>query len=323
MRVLDNKRCIIAALLFLHFLGIVILPSTTSGSELPAKVELLFDLPWGDPKTPTLDTGNYGQPISGPNAVALDRKGRIWILDNHAHNLLEYDQQGKLLQTMALPHHHHDLLAVAEDGSFVLVSFHLQLIEALNPDGTLSSTMKLSSLLGPPRNIGFGHDGQLEMVNIFFERFVLGSIENPLPLRQVLVNRENGPVGSNIQCGISVKDSRVELLQWEKPAGLSSGRHRPHERILLDTPLATSARILSPCRKNQPLFLHLEKLKTSDQLQVESQIVKISDSSPLAVFHLPKNALYVPAQPITILDDTVFVLHTSSRGLQLWKWTPP
>ncbi|MBW1871481.1 MAG: hypothetical protein JRJ19_05415, partial [Deltaproteobacteria bacterium] len=261
-----------------------LIPTEVACDPSDPQLELLFSLAWGGKNGPQLSNRVKSSLTQGPTSVALGPQGKIWILDNQANRLLAYDNSGCLLEVVALTPGHRDDLAVGHDGSLALLARHTAKIEILGKNGRPKKTIELAAHLGPPRRIGFTQEIQVE--NAHGERFALGRPDDLKPLRQVLFNRRQGPIGSLFDCAVSVANGKVSLYRWGQPSKLTAER-RPADHIIdLELDGVASARLVSSC-SSRGMLVEVQRLEDGPVVKVSKEIVFVQDWRPATTWQLP------------------------------------
>jgi hypothetical protein len=306
-------------LLFLALGLLITVVATSHSTQSEKNLELLFSLSWSDSRTPQIRGGENEQTIQGPSAVALDKDSRIWILDNLDNKLHGYDLDGQLVDNIELLNRHYNLVAVADDGCFALLSFHLRQIDIIGANGNLKNTLELPIHLQMIRNMGFNSSGELELENAYGERFSLGSLENPKATREVLLARKMGPIGSSCECGIQVKDNKAVIQRWQEPWGLSDGRPHQAETFELELNVRGSVRFAGACHQDRVL-LDVERVPAGSRVETVREIVRVEKGKPLVSWQLPRGWLYVPHGRYASNKNETVVIHPMPEGLQVWRF---
>jgi DNA-binding beta-propeller fold protein YncE len=131
--------------------------STRRGSlfVLPIAAALCFTACSSDPATPELVWGKRGvQPgdLVKPRAIALDGKGRIYLVDWSAR-IQAYDLNGKYLgPTWSTPDYRNGRpsgLSIDRDGNLLVSDSHYSCLRIYSPEGTLLKTLGGKSGPGP------------------------------------------------------------------------------------------------------------------------------------------------------------------------------
>ncbi len=297
-------------------------PAAGGARESGAAPELLFVIPWGGDAGLTLDPGGPERPARGPGAAAVGPHGTIWILDDLAHRLAGYDRAGRLMRTMTVAPHSHDLLAVAPDGSFALTSWHLRRIELLDARGRALDPLDLPVHIGPPRGLAFSAAGLLELQNAHGERFVLGRPDAPRPWRAVLLDRRHGPPASRLECGLRLFDGRTILKQWKRPDGVEDGREPGAHFSEIDLGALASARLASVCGP-ETVLLEVERLLDGSRVRVSREVIRVRSGKPAGTWRMPDDWLYIPAGRFARTPSETLLIHPIADGLQVWRWRLP
>jgi hypothetical protein len=272
-----------------------------------AEPELLFTARWGGDAGPGIEGGKESA-VRGPTSVALDPLGNVWILDNLNNRLAGFDQKGNRHKEVRLTPGHRDDLAVGPDGSFALLSLHLHRIEVLDRDGGPLGFMKLSPLLSPPGRIGF--PGELEIENAHGERFRLGNVDHPRPVKQVLFGRR-------MECGIRVDAGAARLYTQGNAAVVAEGK-RACRVTDLDLGEVASARPVTDC--SQPAFLiEVERLLPGTRAAVEREVALVRDLDVRESWRV-EDSLYQPFRRFASRGGTVIMILPVESGLQVWRW---
>jgi len=287
-------------------LAVLMLFSTPAAGE----PELLFLAEWGGDAGPEVAIGE-GAPVRGPTSVALDPPGNVWILDNLNNRLAGYDQKGARIGEVALTPGHRDDLAIGPDGSFALLSMHLSRIEVLDRDGRPQGFLKLSPLLAPFGRISF--PGEIEIENPHGERFRLGTVENPRPIKQVLLGRR-------MECGIRVDAGAARLYTQDNNDLVAEGR-RSCRVTDLDLGEVASARPATDCSRSS-FLVEVERLLPGSKVIVEREVALVRDLDVQGRWSVA-GSLYQPFRRFASRGRTVVMILPVDSGLQVWRWRLP
>lgn len=273
--------------------------------------ELLFCARWGGDSGLGIEGGKES-PVRGPTSVALDPLGNVWILDNPNSRLVGYDQKGARLGEVTLTPGHRDDLAIGPDGSFALLAMHLSRIEVLDRDGRPQGFLKLSPLLAPLGRISF--PGEIEIENPHGERFRLGTVDHPRPIKQVLFGRR-------LECGIRVDAGRARLYTLEHSIETVAEGRRTYRTNDLDLDEVASARPVTDCSK--PAFLiEVERLLPVTKVNVEREVALVRDLGVIQRWSIESTMLYTPSRRFASRGNTVIMILPVESGLQVWRWRP-
>jgi hypothetical protein len=273
--------------------------------------ELLFTAQWGGDAGLGIESGK-GSPVRGPTSVALDPLGNVWILDNLNNRLVGFDEKGAPAGEVLLSPGHHDDLAVGPDGSFALLSMHLSQIEVLDRDGRPLGSLKLSPLLAPFGRISF--PGELEIENPHQERFRLGTVDNPRPIKQVLFGRR-------MECGIRVDAGAARLYTQDNAEVVAEGR-RSCRVTELDLGEVASARPVTNCFKNS-FLIEVERLLPGAKVFVKREVALVRDRDVQERWNVRNDWLYQPFRRFASRGDTVIMILPVESGMQVWRWRLP
>jgi len=269
--------------------------------------ELLFTARWGGDAGLGIEGGKES-PARGPTSVALDPLGNVWILDNLNDRLVGYDEKGSPAGEVLLSPGHRDDLAVGPDGSFALLSMHLSQIEVLDRDGRPLGFLKLSPLLAPFGRIGF--PGELEIENPHGERFSLGTLDNPRPIKQVLFGRR-------MKCGIRVDDGATRLYTQDNSEVVAEGR-RSYRVTDLDLGEVASARPVTNCFQRS-FLIEVERLLPGAKVIIEKEVILVRDLDVQERWRVA-DSLYQPFRRFSSREKTVIMILPVDSGLQVWRW---
>jgi len=288
-------------------LAIVTLISSSAAGE----PELLFTSPWDGGAGLGIESGKES-PVRGPTSVALDPLGNVWILDNFNSRLVGYDEKGTPIGEVLLSPGHRDDLAIGPDGSFALLSMHLYRIEVMDKDGRPQGFLKLSPLLAPLGRISF--PDEIEIENPHGERFRLGTVDNPRPIKQVLFGRR-------MECGIRVDAGAARLYIQDNAEVVAEGR-QPCRVTDLDLSQVASARPATDCSKRS-FLIEVERLLPGTKVAVEREVVLVSDNNPEERWNVGDAWLYQPFRRFASRDDTAVMILPVKSGMQVWRWSLP
>lgn len=284
-------------------IGVMLFSTSAAGEP-----ELLFTAEWGSDSGLEL-AGGKGTPVHGPTSVALDPLGNIWILDNLQNRLVGFNDKGGQIGEVQLTPGHRDDLAVGPDGSFAMLSMHLSQIEILDRDGRPLGNMRLSPLLAPVGRISF--PGELEIENAHGERFRLGTVDRPRPIKQVLFGRR-------FECGIRVDEGQAQLFTQESVAIVAEGK-RSYQVTSLDLGIVASARPATDCSAGS-FLIEVERLLPESRVIVEREVALVSDNDVKERWSVRDAWLYQPFRRFASRGDTVVMILPVDWGLQVWRW---
>jgi hypothetical protein len=288
-------------------LAIVMLFSAPAAGE----PELLFTAQWGSDAGLEI-AGGKKSPVRGPTSVALDPLGNVWILDNLKSRLVGFGEKGERIGEVLLSPGHRDDLAIGPDGSFALLSMHLGRIEILDRDGQPRGILKLSPLLAPLGRISF--TDELEIENPYGERFRLGTVDNPRPIKQVLFGRR-------MECGIQVDAGAARLYIQDNAKVVAEGR-RSYRVTDLDLGEVSSARSVTDCSKKS-FLIEVERLLPGTKVIVEREVTLIRDLDVQVRWNIRDAWLYQPFRRFATRGDTAVMILPVESGMQVWRWRLP
>jgi hypothetical protein len=287
-------------------IGVMLFSTSAAGEP-----ELLFVAEWGGDAGLEI-AGGKGSPVHGPTSVALDPLGNIWILDNLQNRLVGFNDKGGQIGEVQLAPGHRDDLAVGPDGSFALFSMHLRRIEVLDRDGRPLGLMKLSPLLAPVGRISF--PGELEIQNAHGERFRLGTVDRPRPIKQVLLGR-------SLECGIRVDAGAARLYIQNDAAIVAEGRGS-YRVTDLDLGEVASARPATDCKKSS-FLIEVERLLPGTKVIVEREVARVRDHDIKERWIVRDAWLYQPFRRFASRGNTAVMILPVESGLQVWRWRLP
>jgi hypothetical protein len=259
--------------------------------------------------------------LEGVSSMALGPNGKIWLVDNQESCLKVFEQDGSLAGRIELPGYTHDL-AVGADGSIALLRLHLGRIDLLTPEGKPAGVMDLSIHLGPVRNIGFAPAGGLEVVNAHGERFLLGEPDRPRNLREILLTRERGPLGTRDQCGVRVEEGGFAIHRYlDRDEG--TGRERSYAVEHVEFPGARAVHMLSGCADGNLLF----EVEREDEHRTESvsrELIDVVGGKAWTVWRQDAPVVLHRSFSRAAVGGSVVVwFHPGEDGLEVWRWRRP
>ena len=151
---------------------------------------------------------------------------------------------------------------------------------------------------------------------------MLGRPDDPQPIRQVLFNRRQGPIGSVFDCAVSVADNKVSLYRWGQPSKLTAERRPADEIIDLELDGVASARLVSSCSPNG-LLLEVERLKDGPAVKVSKEIVFVQDWRLVATWKLSGSSPLQLSHLFAQRGSEVIIVQALNEGLQVWRWRLP
>jgi hypothetical protein len=281
-------------------------------------------LPWGTgPAEVGLDPGGREHLAQGVSAVAVDRAGRVHLLDRLNGRVLRIAAGGLQVATRTEPDGEH--LALGPDDAIAVFSPWRSRVR-ISADGRAAGELAVPRELRHVLGISLGASRRVGARTALQETFVVGSPSLPQTLPAVLMSKREGAFTLRDGSGVAVRrlsDGRPEvmLLRTAERTHVVA-RHALPERVL-------AAQLIGAVNDLVCARLEIEAGRApAGELRVQRRLVCLDAVSGTRVLEreLAPPGLYLPVEELAVggdpRDDTARVAFISPQpeGLRLTVW---
>ena len=285
-------------------------------------------LPWGEgPGQAGFRPAVPEQLADGPSAVAVDREGRVLVLDRRNGRVLSIAGGGQVRTWMGVARDA-ELVAAADDGAVALWSPLRARVWIQGPDGAPAGEVSVPRELREIQGLGLGPSRRIAVRTSFQETFEIGSPTAPMGLDDVLRSKREG--SASLPNGEALAARRRsegggEILVLGRDAK-DSGRTRVERSLSVKGPLA-AIRIagVAAAATGAVICARVERFDAApakgEPLVVGREVVCLDGASGTTLLAEPiaRPGSYVPAQDVAVggIPPTLAVIEPTEAGLRV------
>ena len=265
-------------------------------------------LAWGDGAGQVgLVPAAPGRAARGPQALAIDGDGEVFVLDNVNGRVLAIEPTGEARVAVAKVAAHSEDLALAPDGAIATYSPLLATVSIADASGAPAGEVAVSRSLRHVRGISMQSSRRVVVHSAYQETFPVGSAAAPLSLPETLHGKREGAALLPGERGVIARasgDGAVEL-QVVRALSMDSVTTGDRQRTLATLPVpgaASAGRVVGAA--DGLACVTLEQLTDGATVRVQRRVACLRLASPAGavVFDepLPAPAVYQPARPVAL-----------------------
>jgi len=282
--------------------------------------EEIAHLPWGSsPEAVGLVPEDEEQEAQGPDAIAVDALGRIYLLDVVNFRVQQYSAEGDLLRNMPLRIAGHALCATDDGMLYVLDPFTNSIAQYdLEGDFVEEYTFELPPQLSgefPVTRIMKGPDGQVW----------LGTYRDVYPVELVPQDVRVGRLRKGIPGALPGTYYVIERVTRQRARILlqdEEGGERASLFVDSEDPIASLVFLRTDARGHTYLVLETFRPSTDGAISIGKEALKLGRTgATVARFELPIGYTYCYGGDVAVGDDgSLYHLWTQPDGVQIVKW---
>lgn len=293
--------------------------SIYAGTEVYESKEIAH-VPWGSsPEAIGLVPESEEQEPQGPEAIAVDPLGRIYVLDGINYRIQQYSPEGRLLQRIPLQMTGHALCVTDEGNLYVLDPFANYIAQyALEGEflegytfelpAPLSGDLPVTRILkGPKGRIWLGTYRDVYPVDLVPQGVQVGRLRKGIP----------GDLPGMYYVIEKVTEYRARMVLQDEQGGI-------HRSLFVDSLDPIASVIFLRTDRIGHTYMVLETFKPSlDGAIAVGKAVRRIDQSGEVVAHveLPLGYTYCYGGDVAVADDgTLYHLWTQPDGVHLIRW---
>lgn len=296
------------------------IPVCTNADMEVYEPEEIAHLPWGSSSEAVgLVPGDNEQEPQGPEAIAVDALGRIYLLDVVNYRVQQYSGKGHLLRSIPLQIAGH-ALCVTDDGMlYVLDPFSNHIVQyTLQGEFLEGYTFELSDPLSgdlPVTRIIQGPGGGIW----------LGTYRDVYPVKLIPQHTRVGPLRKGIP-GETAGTYYVieEVTKYRARIVLQDEQGSIRRSLFVDSLDPIASVIFLRTDRSDHTYIVLETFKPSSDgtIVIEKAVRKFNPNGEvIAHFEVPLSYTYCYGGDVAVAEDgTVYHLWTQRDGVHLIRW---